>query len=209
MTQIETFFFRSAIPILTNADIFWITIANGVPVFVGVPLALYLFTPNESAVHSGLKLTLPPIRELAPQFTLIGMVYLCIYFLFGHFVAWQVEELRVFYSGRTENLGFFPQLMHNLEENPVIFPFQFFRGIMFGVFLLPLVLMFQTKHKTMLISLILVLVYTGFPLVIPNPLFPDSVRLAHLREMISSMFVFSIIVWYVFTKFPTTNPGSS
>lgn len=198
MTQIETYFFRTAFPLLTNTDIFWITISNGVPIFAGVPLALYLFKKNSVKQYTIRALTLPPLKEMTVKLTVIGMAYVFVYFVFGYYVAWQVEELRVFYSGNATDPGFFQQQMNNLEENPVIYPFQFFRGVLFGVFILPLVLMFRTNHKELFISILLVFLSTGIPLIIPNPLFPDSVRWAHFREMISSMFVFALIVWYVY-----------
>lgn len=200
MTQIETFFFRSAFPILTNADIFWIFITNGAPIFTGVPLAIVLFRKRDDELQTDRTISLPPLRELIAKLAIIGLAYVFVYFLFGHFVAWQVEEVRVFYSGIAENPGFFSQLMYNLEESPNIFPFQFFRGVLFGVFILPLVSMFIANPKALLISITLVYLSTGVPLIIPNVLFPDSVRWAHFWEMISSMFIFSIIVWYVFAR---------
>lgn len=206
MTQIETLFFRTAFPVLTTADIFWIFIANGVPIFVGVPLALYLFRNNSREQPDGRAIPMPSFRNLAAKLILIGIAYVFVYFLFGYFIAWQVEDLRVFYSGNPTDPGFFSQQMSNLEEFPIIYPFQFVRGVLFGVFVLPLLFMFKTNNRALFISMMLVFLSTAIPLVIPNPLFPESVRWAHFLEMITSMFFFSIIVWYVYTKvniFPT------
>jgi hypothetical protein len=108
-------------------------------------------------------------------------------------VAWQFEELRYFYTGSTEKPGFFAQLAVNMETNKVIYPFQILRGILFG--LAAVVLLFITgKNKAgFIISVCLVYLCTAIVLIIPNFLFPDMVRIAHLIEMSSSMLVFGII----------------
>lgn len=200
MMQIETFYFHSAFPALAYADIFLIFIANGIPIFAGVPLAMYLFRKNADRQNSVQSISLPTIQELTAKLTMIGLVYVCVYFLFGYFVAWQLAELRLFYSGSTEEIGFFAQQIVNWEEYPSIYPFQFFRGVLFGVFILPFVLMFKSNSRVLFTSIFLVYMSTAFPLTIPNALFPESVRWAHFLEMLSSMFVFSIIVWYIYDK---------
>ena len=123
-----------------------------------------------------------------------------VYFVFGYYVAWQVKDLRIFYSGHPDDNGFLSILGNNFHENPVIYPFQFVRGVLFGLFVLPLVNMFRTRPVVLLVSLILVFLSLGVSLVIPNFLFPDTVRWAHFEEMTSSMFVFAIIVWFVYEK---------
>jgi len=112
--------------------------------------------------------------------------------VFGYFVAWQFSELRVFYSGSTEKLGFWGKLLDNFRTNPVIYPFQIIRGILFGLFIVPLALIID-KKITFVISVCLVYLCTAIMLIIPNVLFPDTVRLAHLLEMTSSMLLFGTI----------------
>lgn len=199
MTQIETYFFGEAFPSLTNTDIVLITISNGVSIFVGVPLGTKLFGKKEQAIQSISKPFLN-VNELMIKLSLIGIMYVIVYFVFGYFVAWQVEELRVFYSGQTEDPGFIASWINNYHERPIIYPFQFVRGVLFGLFVLPLVSMFKGQSRYLLASLVLVYTGTGISLIIPNPLFPDSVRWAHFREMISSMFFFSFVVWWIYEK---------
>lgn len=201
ITQIETLFFHSAIKILSTKDIFLIMIGNGTVAFVGVPLAIRLFGGVKETSTENINVGLPvPVSVLVFQLFLIGAGYVLIYFVFGYFVAWQEEELRVFYSGNASDKGLFGELVANFRTNPIIFPFQFLRGILFGLSVLPINYMFNDKPKHKLISLVLILSSTGIMLIIPNVIFPDAVRLAHLREMISSMFVFAFIVWLAFEK---------
>ncbi len=200
MAQVETFFFSSAFKILTYRDIFLIMLGNGTIIFAGVPLSIKLFgNKKEKPVQNTAK-NLQIINELIIKLSIIGLIYVVVYFVFGYFVAWQAKDLRVFYSGHPEDNGFLASLVNNFHENPVIFPFQFVRGVLFSLFVLPLVNMFKGQSGVLLISLILVFLSLGMGLIIPNFLFPDTVRWAHFREMISSMFVFAIIVWFVYDK---------
>lgn len=200
MAQIETLFFGSAFKVLTNTDILLIMIANGTIIFAGVPLGVKLFGKEKIKPVENKEKSLPTIKGLIIKLSLIGIMYVIVYFAFGYFVAWQVKDLRVFYSGHAEDKGFIPVLVNNFHDNPIIYPFQFVRGVLFGLFVLPLVSMFKKQSRVLLISLILVFLSPGMGLIIPNFLFPDTVRWAHFREMTSSMFVFAIIIWLVFDK---------
>jgi hypothetical protein len=199
MMQIETFFFSGAFPALTNTDIVLITIANGISFFVAVPLGIKLFGKRQDGGDPSL-IWMPGTKELTIKLSLIGIIYVIVYFVFGYFVAWQTEELRIFYSGQPDDFGFIGGLVNNYHERPAIYPFQFMRGVLFGLFAMPLVSMFRGQSRQLLISLVMVYTGTGLALIIPNFLFPDAVRWAHFREMISSMFFFSIMVWLIYDK---------
>ncbi|MGC3945708.1 MAG: hypothetical protein QM762_14505, partial [Chryseolinea sp.] len=115
-------------------------------------------------------------------------------------VAWKVSDLRVFYSGQATDNGFIGGLIANVDERPTIFPFQFLRGVLFGLFVLPLMHMFSDQPRTLLISLVLVFSSVGIMLIIPNVLFPDNVRWAHFRELMSSMIIFAVVIWWVYQR---------
>ena len=178
MAQIETFFFSSAFHNLTRSDIFLIMIANGVIIFAGVPLAIKLFGKGrkEEIENDDKALQSFSFSELIIKLSIIGVSYMIVYFVFGYYVAWQVKDLRIFYSGHPDDNGFLSILGNNFHENPVIYPFQFVRGVLFGLFVLPLVNMFRTRPVVLLVSLILVFLSLGVSLVVPNFLFPDTVR---------------------------------
>jgi hypothetical protein len=202
MSQVETLFFRSAFTILTNTDIFLIAASNGILIFAGVPLGVILFR-NKNKTQA--KTVNPLLSGLYYKLPLIGITYLIVYFIFGYFVAWQVEDLRIFYSGNSEDNGFISSLISNYRENPVIYPLQFIRGVLFGVFVLPLIVLFNGNSKSLLISLILILVTPGISLIIPNFLFPDTVRWAHFTELMTSMLVFAVFVWIILDRLNLSN----
>ncbi|MEJ1239717.1 hypothetical protein WBG78_16390 [Chryseolinea sp. T2] len=214
MMQIETMFFGHAFKVLTIGDILLIMIANGTVPLVAAPLSLILFRRKD--IRTGLgpaymasASNLFGSQSLLIKLALTGIIYVVIYFVFGYFVAWQVSDLRAFYTGRETDNGFIGGLIDNLRDRPVIFPFQFFRGVLFGLFVLPLAQMFSNQPRTLLISLLLVFSTVSITLIIPNALFPDSVRWGHFREMMSSMSVFAVVVWWIYAKYRVRRIQSS
>ncbi len=196
MTQIETLFFGHAFSVLTTADIVFIMIAGIIPTAVAVLLIYKLFGFESNEVHIKSDVN---IKQLIIKIALLSIIYMCVYFFFGYFVAWQFEALRIFYSGSAEKLGFAAQLMNNLNNNPVIYPFQILRGVLFVLGILPLYFIMDNK-KSFIASVCLVFLCTAIVLIIPNVLFPDTVRIAHLLEMSSSMLLFGLITGYVLSR---------
>jgi len=186
MGQIETLLFAHAFPVLTKLDVVLIMLAGLLPLLATVPLMVKFFK-NKDVTIERMEIK---IKSLLIKLGIIGIIYACIYMIFGYFVAWQFEDLRIFYSGSPEKLGFWKQVFNN---DPIIFPFQILRGILFGIFVIPLKNMVRTK-KAFVTSICLVYTYLGVVLILPNVLFPDMVRMGHLLEMTSSMLLFGIIV---------------
>lgn len=196
MTQIETLFFRDAFEILTPSDVWLIMVTNILPLLVIIPLTLGIVPENSYRTGLKIKVTL---SKLLFKIVLLAVVYLFIYFLFGYFVAWQFADLREFYSGSTEKQAFIPHMISNFRNTSIV-SFQFLRGALFSIFILPIIFMLHNKSKELLVSLLLIYLSTAIILVIPNFLFPDSVRWAHFIEMTSSMTLFSVITWLVWRK---------
>ncbi len=193
MTQIETMFFGHAFA-LTKTDMFLIIAAGILPIVLTTMLTVKLFKAKSAQTYVKTEID---IKDLATKIAILSVVYLCVYFFFGYFVAWQFEQLRIFYTGSAEKLGFIAQLINNIKTNPVIFPFQIFRGVLFTLGIVPLYLTIEDKKK-FIVSVCLVYLCTAIVLVVPNVLFPDAVRIGHLCEMTSSMLLFGLIVGFVF-----------
>jgi magnesium-transporting ATPase (P-type) len=203
MTQIETLFFGSAFEALTTGDVLIILLAGLVPLLVTVPLAIKFFK-NEKEVKKA-KETNETLQKVANgklilKLVLIGFIYMAVYFIFGYYVAWQFTELRIFYSGSAVLVSFIDQLIVNFNTNSFIFLFQIFRGILFGAAGVPLLMMFKNNKKYFITSLSLLYLCTAIVLIVPNVLFPDTVRFAHLIEMTSSMLIFALITGFILSK---------
>ena len=191
MTQIETLFFGGAFGLLTTADTLFIMLTPLLPTLAACFMARRFFGRGEPAPGG----TLPnvPRNRMLARLALVGVIYLAIYFVFGYFVAWQSPDLRLFYSGTAGDPGFLGQLAVNYENNPVIFPFQILRGMMFGLCVWPLRFLLGNRKGRFTLSVCLVYMLTAVVLIVPNVLFPDSVRLAHLVEMSTSMLLFGVV----------------
>jgi len=190
MTQIETLFFGNAFTVITKLDIILIMFSGLFPL-LGTTALLVKFFQNKNAVCEKVKIN---VKDIVLRLGIIGIIYLCVYMVFGYFVAWQFEELRLFYSGSTEKLSFWGQMANNIKTNPIIIPFQIVRGILFGLAIIPIKNIVNKNKIVFIISICLIYLCTAIVLIIPNVLFPDMVRIAHLIEMSSSMFLFGIIV---------------
>ena len=106
MTQIETGYFLSAFPLLHDNfqlyNLFWRGLITSLIFSLLVawlcggfsrrprPQANFEVKADNALVHSAW----------------LALVYFFLYLLFGYFVAWQVQELRLFYGGPAELNGF-------------------------------------------------------------------------------------------------------
>jgi len=196
MTQIETIFFKNAFEILSKSDAWLIMLSNIIPLLVIVPLTLKIVNKKYPETNPKIEIKLSTILT---KVGILAVVYVVIYFLFGYFVAWQFADVREFYSGTTEKQTFISLMIGNFQNSNVV-TFQFLRGILFSTFILPIVFMFKDKNKQLLISLVLVYLSTAIVLIIPNFLFPATVRWAHFIEMMSSMTTFAVITWLAWKK---------
>jgi hypothetical protein len=190
MTQIETLLFNDAFAALARRDVALIMLAGVPPLLGTVPLAAKFFKTNAGAEYSASRRS---VKTILAKLLLIGVIYLCVYMLFGYFVAWQFEDLRLFYSGSRAKASFLGQMLNNMRTNPMIFPFQILRGILFGSAIVPLLFTLEHSRRVFITSVCLVYLSTAMVLIIPNVLFPDTVRLGHLIEMSTSMLLFGFI----------------
>ena len=135
------------------------------------------------------------------KLAVIAIVYVAIYFTFGYFIAWSSPAVRAYYGGGEYN-GFLRQLMHTWQTMPWLFPFQIFRGLLWAAIALPVIKM--TKGAWWHAGLAVALLFSGVmntQLLLPNPLMPYEVRMAHLLETASSNFLFAwILVWLLNEK---------
>lgn len=196
MTQIETIFFQDSFEALSKSDGWFIMLANVVALLVIIPLAL---AAVKKSTPEGKPKVEVKLNFILPRIGLLAVIYMLVYFLFGYFVAWQFADVREFYSGTPDKDSFIQVMAGNLKDAYIV-PFQFLRGLLFSIFILPIVFMFRNRKRELLISLILIYATTAIVLIIPNALFPDMVRWAHLIEMTTSMSLFAVITWLVWRK---------
>lgn len=115
----------------------------------------------------------------APFFALL---YIIIYLLFGYYIAWQFEAVRLFYSGTTEQLNFMTQIIRTIREMPLFLPYHFIRGLSWIVFFNTNLLMMEGSRIKAMISLMLIFSYHGFQIIMAQGIFPQDVLIAHTIE---------------------------
>ena len=127
----------------------------------------------------------------------IGVGYVVVYFIFGYFVAWQNPALRAYYGG-TDPGSFVASMGQNWVQNPWIFPLQFARGILWALFLLPLMRRFGRGPRETGIAMALFCAVWCLQLLFPNPYMPAGIRWSHLIETLGSNLVFGFGVgWFM------------
>jgi hypothetical protein len=131
------------------------------------------------------------IKTIAANLGICGLVYLVAYFIFAYLVQWQFEEFRNFYSdtqwGRAawsgDRAGLLPWLSITV-----------FRGILNGLFVLPLMSMITKNRRIFIIGLCLIYLAPAINHIAPNPIFPDAIRFLHLAGMTGTMLLFGVII---------------
>jgi hypothetical protein len=198
-TQIETGYFLSAFPLLHNNFELYNLILRG---FITSLLLSLLVTwivggfSKKSRPQSAFAVTADTALRHGSW---LPVVYIALYMLFGYFVAWQVKELRLFYGGPAELNSFFEQWGLSLMQKPELPVFQYFRGVLWILCLIPLFLGFSGKRAELVIlsALALALLPTA-QLAFANPLMPAGVSLGHFWEVSISTGIFgALCAWFI------------
>lgn len=199
MTQIETAYFISAFPLLHgNFELYGIVLRGLVTSalftllvtwMVGGfskkprPQSLYAVT-TDNAVKAG---------------SWLAVIYVALYILFGYFVAWQSQEVRLFYGGPSVLNSFFSQMGQTFMDRPEFPVFQYFRGFLWMLCLIPLFMGFSGRRVELFILSALALgLLPTIALAFANPLMPAGVSLYHFWETSLSTGIFGVLcAWFV------------
>jgi len=139
--------------------------------------------------------------------TLYNYIHIIIYFVFGYFVAWQFEEVRIFYTGSPADAGFIGQMQRILETKSSIFFFQFLRGFLWIMIGLPIILYLKGSRREKIMACIILYSLPTIQLIVDNPFMPRPVRIAHLLEVATSNGLFGLLIGYASTYYPKNTKG--
>lgn len=194
MTQIESIFFNSALAI--PADM------QGQIILSGLIVAI-LFAPFSVWIMGKMRgigevASSMPTRQLLTKGLLLGFIYLCVYLLFGYFIAWQSAAVRLFYQGNSDIVPFGQHMLGIVTDGPALIFFQLIRGVIWASLAWLVIQMTEGSWwiKGLIIGLLFGVMATG-GLLLPNPFMPAEVRWAHLWETSSSNFVFGFIAGWI------------
>ncbi len=205
MTQIETGYFMSTFPLLHNNFQLYNLVFRGL-------ITSLLFSVLVTWIVGGFSKNTRPESNFTvttdnavKQGAWLSVVYIILYMLAGYFIAWQVQDLRLFYGGPTQLNDFFEQWGLTAMAKPEFPVFQYFRGILWVLCLIPLFIGFSGKRLELiaLSALALALLPTA-QLAFANPLMPAAVSLGHFWEVSISTGIFgALCAWFVPAQ---TNP---
>ena len=126
-----------------------------------------------------------------------GLVFLCLYYLFGYYIAWQDADLRAYYGG-TDPGSFLAQMQSVISNTPWMVPVQYLRGLLWvALGLLVITSMRGPRWHAGLACALLFSVPTLF-LLLPNPVMPDFPRVTHFVETLPYQFLFGwFLAWFL------------
>jgi hypothetical protein len=199
MTQIETGYFISAFPLLHNNFQLYNLVLRGFMTSLFFSLLVTWICGGFSKQPRPQTSFTTTTDTAVKQGAWLTMVYIALYMLFGYFVAWQVKELRLFYGGPAELNGFFQQWGLSLMTKPELPIFQYFRGILWMLCLVPLFLGFSGKRiELVVVSALAFALLPTAQLAFANPLMPAGVSLGHFWEVSISTGIFgALCAWFV------------
>jgi hypothetical protein len=127
------------------------------------------------------------------------LIYVALYLLFGYYVAWQSQEVRLLYGGPSALNSLFAQLGQTFMDRPEFPIFQYFRGFLWLVCLIPLFMGFAGRRAELVILSALALgLLPTVELAFANPLMPAAVAASHFVEVSISTGIFgALCAWFV------------
>ena len=194
--QIETWYFLTGISV--SPALLPRLFLMGLPVaLLYIPLAVVLMGKLKPGTEIGVNLEeVETINYWVLRPALIALAYIVLYWSAGYFIAWQNPELRAFYGSPGEALPFLAHTLNTLKHEPLLFPFQALRGLLWALFALPVIYGSRWgRAATALLVGLLFSIPQNIGHLMENPLMPlASIRLSHMIETAVSTFIFGVIV---------------
>ena len=135
-----------------------------------------------------------PVTEWTWKIAAGAILYSIVYFAFGYYVAWRTPGLPEFYGG-TDPGTFLGQLSNVARETPWLFALQIFRGLIWTGIGCIIVGMHKGKAwETILSAGLTFTIVMNTSLLFPNPFLPPMVAHAHSIELVSSNFVYGLLL---------------
>lgn len=194
MPQIETAYFVTSLPQGMLPRLF---LAGLIMAAVFSPLAvLILGKARGQATDTSTRLIMP-VNAWIVKLSVIAIAYVVIYFTFGYFIAWKSEAVRAYYGGNDPG-SFITHMFSLVRTEPMLFLLQIARGLLWAAIAVPVIKMMKGVWWEAGLAVALLFAMTSALLLIPNPLMPPPVRMAHLLETATSNFLFGWLVVLVF-----------
>ena len=204
MTQIETGYFISAFPQLHGNFTIYLLVLRGL-------ITSTLFTLLVTLIAGGFSKNSrsQPMFEITPDEAVktgawLPVIYIILYMVFGYYVAWQSQELRLFYGGPALLNSFTAQWGLSLMQHPELPVFQYFRGVLWILCLVPLFKGFSGgRIELVALSILALGLLPTAQLAFANPLMPATVSMYHFVEVSISTGIFGGLCGWFLPKLHT------
>ncbi len=124
---------------------------------------------------------------------LFCVLYPLFYYLCG-FIPWSFPEVRAFYAGWASTT----------EPIPVLLLFNVFRGALWFLFSLPILLGARTRRQAYWLLPLILFTGTAVSLITPSAFLPGNVRFAHFIELTVSMIPVGLFMVWLLLKVKTS-----
>lgn len=136
---------------------------------------------------------LMPMGMWVWKLAVIGACYVALYIAAGYFIAWKNPVVQQFYGGHDPG-NIITHLASLLRTSPHIFPFQFLRGLLWMLFVLPIIKMHRGRRIEVGLTVAALFIVWNLQLFMPNPMMPAEIARVHFFEMVVSNSIFGFIV---------------
>lgn len=200
LTQIETLWFNEAVqfPLPDLAGIVAVGLLRAALI---VPLAVWLLGRVRQEAARPATAWRPP-RDAVRRLGLLAGLYLGLYFVFGYYVAFRFEAVRLYYTGTAEVSAFLPHMVATLRADPGLAPFQLLRGSLWAALAAIIVWLVGARRRALPLAAASFGGWVALPLLFPNPYMPEAVRWGHFVELTTSMAVFGLIAAWAWRRAP-------
>lgn len=206
MPQIESAFFITTLPPGMVPRLF---LAGAIMGAVFAPLAVLILgkARSRTVATDGRSRLQMPAGVWVVKLSLIVVAYLIIYFTFGYFIAWRNPAVAAYYGGSDPG-SFTAQIASVWREQPLLFALQVLRALLWTAIALPVIKMMKGEWWESGLAVALLFMVTSSQLLLPNPLMPYEVRMAHLLETATSNFLFGWLVVFILRSHEEGHPAS-
>jgi len=185
MPQIESAYFITRLPPGMLPRLF---LAGLIMAAIFAPLVVLILGKAKRSTNETTPLKITPVKLL-----LIVVVYVFLYFTFGYFIAWKNPAVRAYYGG-SDPAGFISHITSLVRSEPMLFVLQAVRALMWTAIAVPVIKMMKSEWWEHGLAVALLFAVMTSQLLLPNPLMPTEVRMAHLVETATSNFLFGWLV---------------
>ncbi|MBI9043124.1 MAG: hypothetical protein JEZ06_01490 [Anaerolineaceae bacterium] len=187
MNAVELYWYNEAFPLFTYLDVTKLIlialIAYGVSTLVGTWLVKG-FKPEELARQTSFD-----VGRFGWKVLLFCVAYSLFYYCCG-FIPWMIPEVREFYANWALTM----------EPIPVLLLFNVFRGALWLVFSLPVLMGARNRKSAYWLMPLVLFAGTAGATIIPSAVMPGIVRLGHFIELGFSMSVVGVFMVWLFLK---------